>query len=229
VSTSVNDGVPSRQLRRIVWGALAVVFVLVLVTAVVDWSRPSNRTAPPVEGTVPDFQLIERSGRRVTRADLRGQVWVADFIFTRCTSICPALTASMGRLRTDLRNRGETSVRFVSFSVDPHYDTPSVLQEYARPFAADDSVWWFLTGDRAALYTLIGDGFRLAVAARDDPAATDPNELITHSDRFVLVDGNFQIRGYYRGTEDEALAQLVHDIAAVRTEATTQSGSERDS
>lgn len=206
---------PSLRLQRIVWGTLAIVFVLVAVAAIRSW-RSTDGDALPIEGVVPDFQLIDQNGRRLTRDQLRGQVWVADFIFTRCTSVCPALSASMARLRTELRHAGDSSIRFVSFSVDPQHDTPPVLREYATQFADNDQQWFFLTGDRTVLYSLIGDGFHLAVASRDDPAATDPNQLITHSDRFVLVDEALQIRGYYRGTDDEALIRLVRDIASLR-------------
>src|SRR5437762_2164248 len=88
---------------------------------------------PPRLGTLPDFRLVERSGRAVARADLRGQPWVADFIFTQCAGACPAMTARMARLRREL----PAGVRSVSFTVDPGHDTPEALARYGSAFGAD--------------------------------------------------------------------------------------------
>jgi protein SCO1/2 len=168
---------------------------------------------PPVLGAVPDFSLTERSGRTVRRADLAGQPWVADFIFTRCTGMCPALSTQMREVR---RRAGEAGLaaRFVSLSVDPTHDTPAVLAEYARRFGAGDD-WLFLTGPRDALYALIGAGFKLRVAERSAEAVAQGGELIAHSDRFVLVDGEGRIRGYYHGTDATMPDLLLRDLAAL--------------
>jgi cytochrome oxidase Cu insertion factor (SCO1/SenC/PrrC family) len=169
-----------------------------------------------VLGTVPDFRLTERSGRVVTRDELRGKVWVADFFFTRCRGVCPLLTARLAELQRRIGLEGAPDVRFVSFTVDPAADTPEVLAAYAAQFGASPSHWLFLTGDRAALFQLIGQGFGLAVAERPQPAGEDPNERLTHSDRFALVDGRFRIRGFYRGTDADAVEELVRDLTRVR-------------
>lgn len=185
------------------------------VVGVVVLALRARQPPPPVLGTVPDFALIERSGRLVTPGDLQGQPYVASFIFTRCTGTCPALSARMAEIRRAAASAG-LPVRFVSFSVDPVHDRPEVLREYASRTGADHDDWFFLTGDRDALYTLIGAGFRLAVAER--PAAdvaSRGGELIAHSDRLVLVDGQGQIRGYYRGIEPETTARLLADLAAL--------------
>ena len=181
-------------------------------------SSPLAHTAGelPILGNVPDFSLTERSGARITRADLKGNPWIADFIFTRCGNVCPLLSARMARLQTRLRAANDSRTRLVSFSVDPDNDTPTVLRDYAERFHADATQWWFLTGERAALDRLINQGFQLSVAQRTGPPGADPNDLITHSDRIVLVDGAFQIRGYYRGTDDEAIEQMLRDVATLR-------------
>lgn len=165
--------------------------------------------ALPVLGTLPPFSLTERAGRSVSAADLAGQVWIADFIFTRCPDICPALTAQMARLQTTLPPASDP-VRLVSFSVDPAHDTPAVLRDYATRSGARDG-WLFLTGSRDQLALLLREGFRLAFA--DDGPASAP---ITHSDRFVLVDRELRIRGYYHGTEPGALGRLARDAAGLR-------------
>lgn len=208
-----GTSVASPAAARAIWGGLIAVMGLV---GVVAYLSPGRQAATlPVLGEVPAFSLTERSGRVLTRADLDGAPWVADFIFTRCTGMCPALSTRMAEIR---RRAGEAGIkaRFVSFSVDPVHDTPAVLQEYARRFGADGADWLFLTGDRDALHALIGRGFRLSVAERSpEAAAADGGELIVHSDRFVLVDGSGQIRGYYHGTDPGVVDAVLRDLAAV--------------
>jgi protein SCO1/2 len=170
-------------------------------------SRPA---APPVLGEVPSFRLVERNGTPYGSAELRGHVWVADFIFTTCPDICPALTAQMRRL--DELLPGDERPRRISITVDPTHDTPEVLRRYAAQHGVG-SDWAFLTGDRQAVASLVTDGFHLAFA--DDGPPTQP---ITHSDRLVLVDPALRIRGYYHGRLDEDLQRLVRDVRALRAE-----------
>ncbi|HXG50240.1 MAG TPA: SCO family protein [candidate division Zixibacteria bacterium] len=155
-------------------------------------------------GAVPDFRLTERSGRAVGLGDLRGAVWVADFIYTSCTDTCPLQTAQMARLQRELRDF--PGVRLVSISVDPEKDSPAVLSAYADRYRADASRWLFLTGERSEIVRLVQNGFRLsAVAAADDG-------VILHSPRFVLVDREARIRGYYDSRDPEALKRLLNDL-----------------
>jgi protein SCO1/2 len=152
---------------------------------------------------VPDFSLTDQSGKTVTRADLAGKVWVADFIFTNCGGTCPMMTGRMRKLQDALPQE----VRLVSFTVDPSRDTPQVLSNYAKQHGAGDR-WLFLTGEKSALYDLSIQGFKLAL---DDANGTEA-EPITHSTRIVLVDRQGQIRGYYSGLEEEALQRLSEDV-----------------
>jgi protein SCO1/2 len=193
-----------------------VLFVARLACLVLALSTWGCRRAevPPVLGDVPPFQLTERSGDPYGSAQLAGRVWVANFIFTTCPDICPALTAEMGALESRLEP-GERPQR-VSFSVDPTRDTPEVLRRYAEQHGAGPQ-WAFLTGDRAQVASLLTNGFHVAFA--DDGPPTQP---ITHSDRFVLVDGAMRIRGYYHGRIAEDLDRLVHDVRAVRAESSAQ-------
>ncbi|MEO8605569.1 MAG: SCO family protein [bacterium] len=196
---------------------MAVIAIATVLAPRGSGTAPGAAAAPPVLGQAPVFALTERSGRAVSRADLDGQPWVADFIFTRCTGMCPALSARMAEIRKRATAAGLRG-RFVSFSVDPTHDTPAVLQEYAQRFGAADD-WLFLTGPRDALYALIGDGFHLSVAERSpDTAAADGGELITHSDRLILVDSAGQIRGYYHGADAEGVPVLLRDLAAVQAD-----------
>jgi protein SCO1/2 len=157
----------------------------------------------PDYSVAPEFQLTERSGRTVSRQDLNGQVWIANFIFTQCAGICPAMSSNMERLQARLPRE----IRLVSFSVDPANDTPAVLTEYAKRYNADPERWLFLTGEAESIQKLSVGGFKLAL----DPTGGSEVEPIMHSSRFVLVDGDAHIRGYY-GTEDpDALDRLIAD------------------
>ena len=201
-------------LQRIIWGAFSLVLTSVVGYSVFSLLSDSSESFPsgklPILGIVPAFSLIERTQQPFTHTDLTGSIWVADFIFTHCPGICPLLSQRMSRLQTTLRTK---PVRFISFSVDPERDTPEVLQVYAQRYRADDQRWVFLTGDRAAMYALTREGFRLGVEALapNDPRLTT-HEPIVHSNRFVLIDPQRRIRGYYRGDDTESVAQLLQDI-----------------
>lgn len=180
----------------------------VLAAVVLAACRPA--AAPPVLGAVPPFALVEQDGRPFGAERLRGRISVVNFIFTTCPDVCPALTAQMRRL-DELLPPGERPQR-VSISVDPLRDTPAALRRYAETHRAGPD-WAFLTGDRAAVATLLKDGFRVAFG--DDGPSTQP---ITHSDRMVLVDRALRIRGYYHGRIDEDLTRLVRDVRALEAE-----------
>jgi len=173
-----------------------------------------QRTALPDDlGEVPAFRLTERSGQALGSEELRGRIWVANFIFTTCPDVCPALTAQMRRL-DDLLEASDRPVR-VSISVDPARDTPEVLTRYAGQHGVGDD-WYLLTGDRAAIATLLADGFHVAFAD-----GGPPERPITHSDRFVLVDERLRIRGYYHGQIDQDLERLARDVRTLRAAAPT--------
>jgi protein SCO1/2 len=176
----------------------------------------------PVLGKIPAFSLIDSDGRSVTQADLQGGVWVADFIFTQCPNICPALSAQMAQLQHRLASQGGQGVRLVSISVDPAHDTPAALHAYADRFKADPSRWLFMTGERDALHALISSGFQLAVAERSPSENTDGQGLITHSDRFVLVDRDLNIRAYYHGQEPESVQRIVDDVGRLGSSASNE-------
>jgi len=165
---------------------------------------PSGTDELQAFGSVPDFTLVERSGKAVVRADLDGKVWIADFIFTNCAGTCPLMTEQMSALGQILPEE----VLLVSFTVDPARDTPMVLASYANRHRADPDRWYFLTGGREELYTLAREGFLLTV---DDTMGTGP-EPITHSSRFVLVDRSGTIRRFYDGTDPEEVARIADDV-----------------
>ena len=194
--------------------AVATVLVVLLLAAVAAglWlvmGRPSGGPDLPRLGAAPAFDLVSEQGRKVTRDDLEGRVWIADFIFTRCGGSCPILSAKMVALAE--RTAAVPGLRFVSFGVDPEYDTPEVLAAYGQKLGADPARWTFLHGDRPVVRALIKDGFKLAI--EDAPA--DSVEPILHSTRFVLVDGEGTIRGYYDGMEQPPVDELEKDARAL--------------
>lgn len=166
----------------------------------------------PVLGSVPEFALTEATGTTLRRADLSGKVWIASFIFTRCGEACPMIMRKETRLQSELPLRDD--LRLVSFSVDPDWDTPKVLTDYAHIFGADRGRWLFLTGDKKQVYHLATEGFRLATVDAN-PAKEMP---ILHSTKLVLVDRHGAIRGYYDSTEEAELHKLIRDVRQVLAE-----------
>lgn len=160
----------------------------------------------PILGKVTDFQLTERNGQSVGLTDLRGKVWVADFIFTSCAGPCPIMSRRMADLQQKWSK--ENGLRLVSISVDPERDTPAVLQKYADQYGAHPKRWLFLTGDMVVITDLAVNGFKLGSI----------EDAIYHSTKFALVDRLGQIRGYYDGTSLDEVNQLVGDIRQVLAE-----------
>jgi cytochrome oxidase Cu insertion factor (SCO1/SenC/PrrC family) len=167
-----------------------------------------KHSAPPPNdfGPVGDFSLTERGGRTVTAADLAGKVWVASFVFTRCTGPCPQVTGTVASLQKDIGN--EPDVRLVTFTVDPEHDDPEELKRYADRFGAAER-WLFLTGPEKEIDRLLIDNFHVGV---DRPAGKE----LTHSTRLALVDRRGHIRGYFDGRKVDEQGQPVDDLPRLR-------------
>jgi cytochrome oxidase Cu insertion factor (SCO1/SenC/PrrC family) len=158
-------------------------------------------------GPVGDFSLTERSGRSVTQADLQGKIWIASFVFTRCTGPCPQVTGTMARLQTELD--GKDGVLLVSFTVDPDRDYLDDLRGYADHFGADKDRWLFLTGPKEVIDPLCEQGFGLGLQRK-------PGEDITHSTRLVLVDRHGHKRGYFDGRSVDDAGQPVNELPKLK-------------
>jgi protein SCO1/2 len=194
-----------RALRVTGVGAAAVLGMLGLHQLVSALMGRGHAADLPRLGRVPDFAFVSERGREVAARDLEGKAWVADFVFTRCGGSCPMMSERMSALAAELKD--VPGVRFVSFDVDPERDSLADLVAYSRQHRADPERWMFLSGDRSAIRSLAGEGFKLAV---EDGHEDDP-EPILHSSRFVLVDGKREIRGYYDGLETVSFDRLVAD------------------
>ena len=156
---------------------------------------------------LPAFQLTSQDEKTVTLADLKGKVWLADFIYTTCQGPCPLVSGHMARLQGEVES---PDVRFVSISTDPVNDTPAQLKKYAGRFQASGR-WLFLTGPQPAVYDFIRNGFMLAIQA---PVGAP----IVHSTKMMLVDKNGTIRKFYDGETTSADPEIIHDIARLLRE-----------
>jgi protein SCO1/2 len=192
-------------LKKILFAILAVGALSFLGLKVLG-SRPSDKFSKPLL-EVPPFTFDEKSGRKFSSAELKGKVWVADFVFTRCAGSCPMLTHQMQVLQEAWKGNGD--LKLVSFTVDPEHDTVAVMKKYAEDAKAEPSQWYFLTGPKKDLYSVIRDGFK--VTAMEDPGG-DPGFEFIHTTRMMLVDGNGMIRGLYDGQEDADMKKLWADV-----------------
>jgi cytochrome oxidase Cu insertion factor (SCO1/SenC/PrrC family) len=183
----------------------ALVGLLLGLPACTFPNKPQQPESIDDLGVVAKFSLVNQSGQIVTRKDLEGKVWVAGFIFTRCAGPCTRITGSMARLQKELPAR--EGIALVSFTVDPQYDKPRVLKDYAERFGADPRHWMFLTGDKKTVYGLIRGSFKLGVEETTS-SQRKPGSEVTHSTRLALVDRRGHIRGYFDGTEEDQLKKL---------------------
>lgn len=159
--------------------------------------------------TVPDFNLIDQDGKAITQQQLRGSIYVADFFFVRCGSICPKMSTQLTRVQAEFEK--DSTVKIVSFTVDPENDTVEVLRQYANDYNAIAGKWRFATGRKDSIYNLAQKGF--FITAMEDKA--HPVDFI-HSDKLVLVDKRGWIRGYYNGTDLKEVDKLMTEIRVLQ-------------
>ena len=172
-------------------------------------ARPGG--PPPVLFEIPDFSLTNQAGLTVTRDSLRGQVWIADIIFTRCAGPCPEMTRRMAEIQAALPVKAP--VRFVTLTTNPEYDTPSVLQAHARRFGAQPERWHFLTGTKKQIVDLAVGGLKLTALDKDADKQENPNDLFIHSILFVVIDKQGRARVVIES--DDAAVKL-KTLAAVQ-------------
>ena len=185
----------SKQIRFSIY---LIIAALLFATFLLKDSGKGNSL--PLLGTIPKFKFIDSEENLISRHDLNGKVWVADFIFTTCTMACPVMTGNMNLIHKAFKN--DDQVRIVSISVYPEYDTPEVLKEYASRYNANTDRWHFLTGPEQNVKDVIKNGFKMG----------DYEDIIFHSEKFALIDQNGNIRGYYNGMKSEDVKTLKKDI-----------------
>ena len=192
--------------RRFPWtvgvGLLLLILALSLAFLLAEaQSQKGQRQSLPVISQIADFSLTNQNSAALSLADLRGRVWVADIIFTRCPGPCLRMTRQMKELQDALAK--DTQMKLVSLTTDSDYDTPEILKIYAERNGADASRWMFLTGDKKQVNNLAVDSLKLSAVEKKPEERTTPEDLWVHSTIFVIVDKHAQLRGVYQtGGED---------------------------
>ena len=157
---------------------------------------------------ISDFKLTNQNGKEITQANYKDKIYVADFFFTTCQDICPIMTKNMYRLQEELKN--DNDVLFLSHTVIPEVDTVQQLKKYAIENNVDDSKWNLVTGEKKQIYDL----------ARKSYLAVEDTEYgkfdMIHTENFMLIDKQRQIRGFYDGTNDEEIERLLYDIQILK-------------
>ncbi|HEX9295097.1 MAG TPA: SCO family protein [Polyangiaceae bacterium] len=193
---------------------------IVFSVAAVAYRHHARASQPmPVLSQLETFSLLDQHGKSVKLADLAGNIWVADFIFTGCQAACPMLTSRMHSLQTYIEERERSSgrewpVRLVSFSVDPEVDTPAKLLAYATKWQADDRRWIFLTGSLEEVNRAVTRG--LKIPFEKGGAETSAFDVM-HGEHFVVVDARGRIRGYFE-TDPEGMGRLKDAIETLMAE-----------
>jgi protein SCO1/2 len=160
---------------------------------------------------IPNFNLLDQDSSMITQAKLEGNITVVSFFFTSCPTICPTMNSEM--LRVQETFEGNKNIQLISFSVDPEHDIPSVLREYGERLGVNHNTWSMVTGPREDIYMLARCGFILPV----EHGGNDPFEFI-HSEKFILVDREKRIRGYYDGTSRKDIDRLIIEAQVLMTE-----------
>jgi len=203
------------RIPRLGWALTFLVATGLIAWAYMQFSDSMRRRPAPARldkyAQVPAFTFTAQDGKKVSNEDLKGKIWVANFIFTRCKGPCPVMTSRMAELNQALSGRAGQGVELVSFTVDPEYDTPEVLKEYSGKVGADPAKWKFLTGPKAQVEQTVMQGF-LQALARDQEGAP------IHSTRFVLVDRDGWMRGFQDGNDPEVVQKLLMDIGDLMRE-----------
>lgn len=168
-----------------------------------------------VYNRIPAWSLIDQNGQVATNDLVKGKIYVADFFFTRCGTICPKLSSQLSRVQRIFN--GNDAVRFLSFSVDPEHDKPAQLREYARKYEAIPGKWYFLTGPKADIYRLAMKGFYLPAVDAGIMNNKTPDETFVHSEKLVLVDKDGIVRGFYDGTDKEAVERMILEMRVLLT------------
>jgi protein SCO1 len=206
-STALASAPPRLSRHPAFWAALTVLVAGLAVLAVGLVHRAPEPL--PKLGTLPDFTFTRENGTPWGLAQLRGHPFVANFIFTRCPTICPAFTRRMAHVQKQTEAAGP-ALQLVSFSVDPTYDTPERLAAYAQQHGANPARWSFLTGDYARLKDTVVQSFKISMG-RESLDEADVMGIF-HGNHFVLVDATGEIRGYYNSGDDEAFERLLKDV-----------------
>ena len=175
------------------------------------YGESKKMSGKKIEHRIADFSLTNQDGKTVTPEVWKNKIVVANFFFTRCPSICPRMMTNMKKAEEYFSS--DPAIAFTSFSVDPENDNNGLLRSYASSLNIHLDNWNLLTGDKKEIYKLARNSF-LVVATNGDGGPTD----FIHSDKLVLIDKQKRIRGYYDGTNEKEVNDLIHDIKKLKDE-----------
>ncbi len=198
---------PARTRSKWFWAVLALVFIAMFATRMILVRRMSQL---PVIVELPAYTLTNEQGQTFGATNLRGKVYIANFVFTSCPVVCPKLSKRMADIQERTKDLGD-ALHLVTISVDPETDTPEVLRTYAQKYGADPARWAFLTGPLTEIEPVVVKGFKMMLAKKETaPGMFD----IVHGERFILVDGKGLVRGFYEAS-DEGIDKLVNDARGI--------------
>lgn len=164
--------------------------------------------------TIPKFSFTNQDGKIVSHKDYQGKIFVADFFFTTCTSICPIMSSQMVRLQELMRQEKlDKDVWLLSHTVDPTHDNPEALKAYAQKIGANQDNWNFVTGSADDIYWQAQEGYMLTAFPSDTAQGG-----FFHTDKLTLIDNGMHIRGYYDGTSTKSVDKLLKDIKKLHHE-----------
>jgi cytochrome oxidase Cu insertion factor (SCO1/SenC/PrrC family) len=214
-----QDNIVASRMRGLAWAGAFLGFALAVAMGYSLWQASVRRDVEklPVIRAVPEFSLTDQNGQTVTKEDLRGKIWIADFIFTRCAGPCPLMTARMLEMQKALVKTPE--VKLVSVTVDPEYDTPGVLKAYAEANFADPDRWKFLTGNKAVIEKLVTEGFMQHLS--------EENGEPVHGTMFLIVDGNGMVRSARMLEDPELIPKVLMDTGNLLREQGAANPSDR--
>ncbi|HEY1548627.1 MAG TPA: SCO family protein [Kofleriaceae bacterium] len=186
------------------------IIVLAAIPAVVIPVWTNRHRAPQLEdiGVIPAFQLTDERGQPFTEVALRGHPTIVSFIFTRCDTICPVTSMKMEKIQEKTFDAG-AHIKLMSISVDPTYDTPARLADYAKRYHADPERWRFVTGPADKIHDLVEGPFMTSMLREADRPGGVPN--IAHGGYFMLVDGDLHLRGMYSSSDVHELDRMMRD------------------
>jgi len=189
-----------------VYAILMLAAVIMFAAACGDSGLKDAKNYP-----IEDFTFTNQNGESLSKADLKGKVWVASFIFTSCADVCPPMTANMAKIQDMMKEEGLEDVEIVSFSVDPTVDSPEVLKEYGNKFNVDFKNWSFLTGySQEEIEKFALENFKTLVKK------PETGDQVIHGTDFYLVDQNGDMRKYYTGLKEVPFEQIIEDIKTLQ-------------
>ncbi len=206
------DNVPDNKLRNRIFVIVIAIALPLIFYYFFEQRVPPPPPAPQSFGEAPVFNLTDQDSSTLSNDDLKGFIYIANFFFTTCNSICPKLSKQFQEVQSNYKD--EPRIKLVSFSINPEVDDVSVLKKYATEYGAITNKWYFLTGDASYIRDSIAQaGFKVSVV----PDGADPGQF-THTDMAVIIDGTGVIRGYFHLSEQPQIDSLYNSIERLRVE-----------